>query len=141
MQCELCGKEIKGKAHYVKIEGSELNVCDRCVQYGQEIDKWAPVSRKVTPTKRMIKTRKQKRDIFDKITDEIVSDYNIIIREAREKHGLTQDELALKIKEKASLIKKIERCEIIPEDRVIKKLERALDIKLTEKVNYSSLQG
>ncbi|MFQ6119020.1 MAG: multiprotein bridging factor aMBF1 [Methanosarcinales archaeon] len=134
MQCELCGKEIKGKAHYVKIEGSELNVCDRCVQYGQEIDKWAPVSRKVTPTKRMIKTRKQKRDIFDKITDEIVSDYNIIIREAREKHGLTQDELALKIKEKASLIKKIERGEIIPEDSVIKKLERALDIKLTEKI-------
>ncbi len=40
-----------------------------------------------------------------------------------------------RIKEKATLLKKIEREEISPEDDIRKKLERELKIKLTDQVN------
>jgi putative transcription factor len=70
--------------------------------------------------------------MFDQMTDELVDDYGRAIRRAREASGMSHEELALKIKEKASLLKKIEREAIIPEDKVRRKLERTLQITLTE---------
>ena len=55
---------------------------------------------------------------------EIVPDYGQKIRVAREGLGLSPEDLGAKIKEKAALIKKIEREEISPEDRIRKKLEK-----------------
>ncbi len=66
---------------------------------------------------------------------EIVPEYGKVVKEAREKLGLTSEELGVKIKVKASLIRKVERHEIIPEDSVRIKLERMLDVKLTDKVS------
>ena len=60
-------------------------------------------------------------------------EYGRLIREARESLNLTSEELALRIKEKATLLKKIEREEIVPEDSTRVKLERELHIKLTDK--------
>ncbi len=70
--------------------------------------------------------------MFDQMTDELVDDYGKVIRRAREASGMSHEELALKIREKASLLKKIEREAIIPEDKVRRKLERTLGITLTE---------
>jgi len=70
--------------------------------------------------------------MFDQMTDELVDDYGKVIRRAREASGMSHEDLALKIKEKASLLKKIEREAIIPEDKVRRKLERTLGITLTE---------
>ena len=72
--------------------------------------------------------------MFDQMTDELVDDYGRVIRRAREASGMSHEDLALKIKEKASLLKKIEREAIVPEDKVRKKLERTLQITLTEKL-------
>ncbi len=72
--------------------------------------------------------------MFDQMTDELVDDYGRAIRRAREASGMSHEELALKIKEKASLLKKIEREAIIPEDKVRRKLERTLQITLTEEL-------
>jgi putative transcription factor len=47
---------------------------------------------------------------------------------------MSQEELALAIKEKASLLKKLEREDLRPEDSVRKKLERVLGISLTETI-------
>ncbi|AKB48941.1 transcription factor [Methanosarcina sp. Kolksee] len=69
--------------------------------------------------------------------DELLDNYDQIIRDAREAKGWSQEDLAENIKEKVSLIKKIERSEIVPEDSVRKKLEHALDIKLTERLEES----
>ena len=69
--------------------------------------------------------------------DELLDNYVQIIRDAREAKGWSQEDLAENIKEKASLIKKIERSEIVPEDSVRKKLEHALNVKLTERVDTS----
>lgn len=75
------------------------------------------------------------------MSDELVDDYDHIIREAREKKQLSHEELALRIKEKATLIKKLERGEIVPEEGVRRKLERELNIRLTERSGEDDWSG
>ena len=69
--------------------------------------------------------------MFDEM-EEVVSDYDDRIRGARESEGLTQEELAKQLNEKASLIRKLERGDVLPSDTIQRKLERALGITLTE---------
>jgi putative transcription factor len=47
---------------------------------------------------------------------------------------MSQEELALAIKEKASLLKKLEREDLRPTDGIRKKLERVLGISLNETI-------
>ncbi|WP_406656262.1 multiprotein bridging factor aMBF1 [Methanolobus sp. ZRKC2] len=142
MQCEICGTDIKGPSFKVSIDGSELTVCGRCSQYGKNLEKRTPVSRKIAPVAPGIQRKKKpKAKGFETFSDELVDDYDSIIREAREKKQLTHDELARKIKEKSSLIKKLERGEIVPEEEVRKKLERELDVKLTERSSGDDWSG
>jgi putative transcription factor len=137
MQCEICGAEIRGKPLCITIDNSELQVCQKCAQYGKPVDKRTPVSRKVSPVARTVikPQNKPKRDFFDILKDELLDNYDQIIRDARAARGWSQEDLAENIKEKVSLIKKIERSEIVPEDSVRKKLEHTLNIKLTERVD------
>lgn len=142
MQCEICGIDIIGSARKVVVEGTQLEVCGRCAQYGSSPRGWSPVSRKIAPAAPPPATRvkRPKRNIFDDLGEEIIADYSRVIREGREAKGLTQEELGFKIKEKASLIRKVERSDIIPEDTLRKKLEHALDIKLTERISRDNLE-
>ncbi|MDR7665425.1 multiprotein bridging factor aMBF1 [Methanosarcina sp. Z-7115] len=137
MQCEICGAEIRGTSICITIDNSELQVCQKCAPYGKPVDKRTPVSRKVSPVVRTVTRteKRQKKDFFDILKDELLDNYDQIIRDAREAKGWSQEDLAENIKEKASLIKKIERSEIVPEEPVRKKLEHTLNIKLTERVD------
>jgi putative transcription factor len=139
MQCEICGAEIREKPLCITIDTSELQVCQKCAPYGKPVDKRTPVSRKVSPVVRTVTRteKRQKKDFFDILKDELLDNYVQIIRDAREAKGWSQEDLAENLKEKASLIKKIERSEIVPEDSVRKKLEHTLNIKLTERVDAS----
>ncbi|MGP8319601.1 MAG: multiprotein bridging factor aMBF1 [Methanosarcinaceae archaeon] len=141
MECEICGAEIHGESIKVAIDGSELDVCGKCSQHGTVTNKRTPVSRKVTPVARQLPIRRSRKRSFDIVSDELVDDYETIIRDKRRNRGWTQDQLAEKIKEKVSLLKKIERGEITPEDTFIKKLEHTLDIKLTERTKESEWSG
>jgi len=145
MQCEICGSNIRGKAHRVILEGTELNVCDACAKYGHEVKQVpkatsprtgtgkAPAGR--VPAGITFRTGSRRRpDMFDQMNDELLSDYGFAIRRAREARGMSQEELALEMREKSSLIKKIEREDLRPEDNVRKKLERVLGISLTETI-------
>ncbi|MCQ1534150.1 TIGR00270 family protein [Methanosarcina sp. KYL-1] len=137
MQCEICGAEIHGKPISITIDNSELQVCPKCAPYGKPVDKRSPVSRKISPVARVAPRtlKRPQKDFFDILKDELLDNYEQIIRDAREARGWSQEDLAEKIKEKASLIKKIERREIVPEDSVRKKLEHTLNIRLTERVD------
>jgi putative transcription factor len=141
MECEICGTDIKGNSIRVIVEGTVLDVCSKCAHYGKPQDKWTPVSRKMAPTERVIVTHRPKRDAFDKLEDEILPDYAQVIKKARESQGLTIEDLASKMMEKATLIRKIEREELVPEDTVRKKLETTLNIKLTERVSSQDQRG
>jgi putative transcription factor len=69
--------------------------------------------------------------MFDEM-DELAADYDERIRNAREDTGQSQAELAGSIGEKASLIRKLERGDVLPTDDVQRKLESELGISLTE---------
>jgi len=137
MQCEMCGAEAKGPLKRIKIEGTELSVCNACAKYGTEVQgtalrSSAPSSSKPTGFQSQGKTQTaHSRDLFDRL-GEIVEDYSDRIRDARMKLGMTQKDLALAMMEKELLVKKLEKGELVPEDAVRKKLEKTLSIRLIE---------
>ena len=61
---------------------------------------------------------------------ELVENYGELVREARIGMGLTQEELASQVGEKATVIKKIEHGEFRPSIELAKKLEKILRIRL-----------
>jgi putative transcription factor len=130
MNCEICGREIRGKGFRVVVEGSEVTVCASCRQYGSEKPSTVtqPGFRKVVLKKRKPYSTKIE------FTEEMLENYHLIVRREREKRGWSQEQLAKKIQEKESLIKKIENAEIVPEPEVVEKLEKLFGIRLREKV-------
>jgi putative transcription factor len=140
-QCEICGAEVSGQPQRIVIDGSTLDVCKGCARFGKPEDKWSPVPKKMVPTERAFTVRRPRpRDHFKDLV-ELVPDFGVKIREARESMGLSPEELGARIKEKATLLKKIEREEISPEDEVRKKLERELKIKLTDQASDAKVKS
>jgi putative transcription factor len=140
-QCEICGAEVSGPPQRIVIDGSTLEVCKGCARFGKPEDKWSPVPKKMIPAERAFTVRRPKpRDHFKDLV-ELVPDFGVKIREARESMGLSPEELGARIKEKATLLKKIEREEISPEDEVRKKLERELKIKLTDQASDAKVKS
>ena len=66
------------------------------------------------------------------LTDEMIlnPEFPKVIRDARNKKGITHEQLGQKINEKVTLLKKIETGTIKPDDILSKKLERFLGIRL-----------
>jgi putative transcription factor len=150
VQCEMCGAET-GSPKTVKIEGAELDVCDDCADFGTEVqtqDTSASSTKYSTSSSSSGQSSTSsssqgsggtsggggggggRRDMFDEM-DEVAQDYDARIRDARESEGMTQEELANQLNEKASLIRKLERGDVLPSDEVQRKLERALGISLS----------
>jgi putative transcription factor len=142
MQCEMCGETIRGTPKLVRVEGAELQVCSKCEKFGTEVQQVrrtdlrtpqkGPAGRAAPGPAGGAAQVRYKRDMFDFMGGEIVDDYAARIRHAREGKGLSQKDLAMQMKEKEHLIRKIENSELIPEDDVRKKLEKVLDIRLLD---------
>jgi putative transcription factor len=148
VQCEMCGTETS-TPKTVKIEGAELDVCGSCAEFGTEVrtQESSQTSTKYSTSASSDSSAssgsgssggssggggsRRRRDMFDEM-DEVASDYDQRIRQARESAGLSQEDLAGELNEKASLIRKLERGDMFPSDSVQKKLERKLDISLSE---------
>ena len=156
VQCEMCGAETSSP-NTVKVEGAELDVCDSCTDFGTEVrtqdssstsTKYSTGSSGSSGSGSSSSSSSGSRstggstgsssggggrthDMFDEM-DEVAQDYDQRIRAGRESAGLSQEELANQLNEKASLIRKLERGETLPSDSVQQKLESALEIDLTE---------
>jgi len=137
MNCEICGKEIKGKGFKVVVEGSEVTVCSSCKKFGSE--KSPSIASQQGVSRVVLKKRKVSTKI--EFGDELVEDFHKIIRREREIRGWSQEELAKKIQEKESLIKKIENAEITPDPEVIEKLEKLFNVKLRERLPEVKVEG
>jgi putative transcription factor len=61
---------------------------------------------------------------------ELVENFGDKIRQAREKIGLSHEDLGKKLNEKVSLLRKIETEKMKPDNKLAKKLEHVLTIKL-----------
>ena len=79
--------------------------------------------------------RMQTRDIYAANGGvELIDNYGAVVRKARLKTGMTEEQFAKSINEKKGTILKIEAQSLIPDDKLISKLEKALGIKLKEAV-------
>ncbi|MCS7096490.1 MAG: multiprotein bridging factor aMBF1 [Candidatus Bathyarchaeota archaeon] len=142
MRCEVCGRNIRGKPFHVLIEGAKLLVCSECSKHGTLVSTATSnfpedAKIKMSPDKAMLAKAKVSPRKSEKleVSMELVDDFTYKIRQAREKLGLTHEELGKRINEKASVLKKIESGKMVPDDRLVAKLEHALRIRLMSPVS------
>jgi len=129
MICEICGKETND-IRKVNIEGTILSVCPTCARFGTTV-----IEPKKDPGKGLQKSKAKKsdEDILEKASKtKLVDEYGELVRKAREKMNMTQEQLGQKINEKKSVIANIESKSLQPDLKLIKKLELILSIKLLE---------
>lgn len=131
MYCEICEKPlVVGKK--VEVEGSVVVVCDDCTSYGKVVSSVdIKESAKKTKPRRPKEPVPEKFDIEEDIV--LVRNYHDLIKDAREKLKLKQEELAKLINEPASLIRRIESGKAEPSPSVGRKICRKLDIQLYKK--------
>ena len=125
-------------------------VCNDCAKFGR-VQRDTPHERKfVTPDKKgrkqatakpRPKSRSQNVYTREVSVDEIVEDYNVIVRQARESKGWTREELGAKLYEKVSVITRIESGKMEPDSKLARKLEKTLNIKLIEKYDDIDLEA
>jgi putative transcription factor len=134
LRCEVCGRKIFSKPFRVVIEGAKLTVCSECSKHGTAT--WEePKPRVTTPKPKTtlqplnIQSKKPPETTVD-IGLELIEDFALKIRQAREKLGLSHDDLGKKINEKVSVLKKIETGKIKPDNVLATKLEHTLKVKL-----------
>lgn len=131
MNCEVCGRKIEGSPVRVVIEGAMMNVCSECSKFGVTPSTWSPIPRK--PVRSIVintQVRRASTPLQVESEVELVEGYGRLIREAREKMGLSQEELAKLVKERLSVIKRVEAERMEPPASLARKLEKALKIKL-----------
>jgi len=134
VRCEVCGRKIHGKSLRAEIEGAKLTVCIECSKHGKIIRTEEFDYRQKSPKKGLVSIpfiqKKKRVQTRVDITQEVVEGYDSKIRAARERLGLSHEELGKKISEKASVLSKLETGKMTPNNMLVTKLEHALKIKL-----------
>ena len=135
MECEICGKPVsETNPTRAKIEGSVVVVCKECAKLG--------TIQKAPPKPKFRKNKKEKSNVQpkrnyrnDEPTEELIENYNTAVRNARESKNWSREDLGRKINERVSVINRIESGKMTPDNKLTKKLEKALNITLFEDVN------
>jgi putative transcription factor len=127
----VCGSVINGPPKRIVLEGTRLIVCSECSVLGEpDLKPQVEPTVKPKPAKaqpvRLGPSRLPKE--FEEL--DIVDDFSERIRDAREKMGMTQKDLAKMVKERLSIIQKLEIGKMVPDMRLARMLEHALKIKL-----------
>ena len=142
MECEICGKPVpENNPIKAKIEGSVMVVCKECSKLGT-IQKAPPKPKYVKQNKNKKTTNNTRRRTYtrnDEPTEELIEDFSFEVRKARESKDWSREELGRKINERVSVITRIETGKMTPDTKLTKKLEKALNIKLLEKVDNIDL--
>jgi len=146
MNCELCGSNIRGEVQVVNIDGGMFRVCNSCSKLGTvarvakppmsrpmrasgNSSGFSPLGRnfskpRATPPPSASGPYFQDEEMI------LRDDYSKVIRSAREKLGMTQEELGMKINEKPSVISHLENGSMKPSDALARKLEHFLKVQL-----------
>jgi putative transcription factor len=144
VRCEVCGRKIHSSPIRAEIEGARLTVCIECSKHGkiirdEEFEREPRTLKKPLPSMPFIQKKKTAQARVD-ITKEIVEGYDAKIRQARERMGLSHEELGKKINEKASVLSKLETGKMTPNNILVTKLEHALKIKLLVPIKEEKIQ-
>ncbi|MGA1847791.1 MAG: multiprotein bridging factor aMBF1 [Thermoplasmatota archaeon] len=138
--CERCGRNTR--LQLVEIEGARMYVCPDCARHGKIIQDRPQKETSPAPhVHRPRPPRPPKPDALTNRTLELAEDFPRRIQRARERKGWSREDLGRKINERVSIISKLEHGEIHPPDSLVKKLERALEVKLMELIEEVHTQG
>jgi putative transcription factor len=136
MLCEMCSSP--NVAFKIDVEGSRLNVCDKCSKYGRiivRINSSSPSDKKKDSKTSVVDSSVNKKTESVQL---IKPDFAKIVRTAREKTGLTQEEFSKRINERESIVNKIESGHMKPDLLLARKLEKSLKISIVENVEIES---
>ncbi|MEK6905852.1 MAG: multiprotein bridging factor aMBF1 [Nanoarchaeota archaeon] len=113
--CDMCGKQ--GNLLTADVEGVEMTVCQNCARFGT-------IKRKVdtvfVPQKKMHQEQPLR----------VTANYASLLRQAREKQGLSQEDFAHSLQEKESIVAKWEQGRMQPSVEVARRLEKILGVSL-----------
>ena len=143
MQCEVCGCKIFGEPERSIIEGAKMIVCNKCAKLGSGYWKPKPQIRKKRPisSQPIQPFTKKKKSISIPEEYEIVTDVGNLVRSARDRLNLSHEDLGRKIREKVSVLRKIENGKMIPDLGLAERLEHALKITLRVPISEPQVQG
>ena len=144
--CEICGNS--GNTKLCNYAGAKLQMCGNCMNkmgvhavpgYLQS----SASKKKIGASKSVYSRSSQSKSNVMHQSEDIKQNFSKLVANARNKRGWTKEELAAKISEKANVIKRVEQG-IRPSDKVIRKIEKCMGIKLMEKhshVGHSKLSS
>jgi len=121
----MCGKNEASAIALV--EKTELGVCQDCAKFGKIVRRMAPIQ---TISKKAQKHAEKEPE--EEIIETIIDGYGKIIKDARERMGLNQEDFGKKLNEKVSVIHNLESEHHEPNIDLAKKLEKLLKIKLVQ---------
>ncbi len=138
MECELCGKKTT-KIFNVIIEGVILQVCEECSKFGKKIENNSKNKIIKSPIKK--KEKIEPKEIREE-EEIILPNAGEIIRKIREERNMNREEFAKMLNIKVKIIEKLENGEEGIDLEDVRKIEKKLKIKLTDKVvvNYDPKQ-
>jgi putative transcription factor len=121
MLCELCGNKEAG--FKIKLEGAELEVCGDCkTTEAVEIEQ-KPIFLRETPSNPLE-------------LQELLPDFGERIRNGRKEKDIGRGDLAYKLGIKESFLSRIEKGELEPDEKIIHKLEKELEITLRGSLEF-----
>lgn len=134
MQCEVCGRQIFGAPVRAVIEGVNMTVCAKCGKLASGY--WTPKPQPRLRAKRgtmrqpLQPVTRRKPSVTVNEAFELVPDLPQQVRQAREQLGLSHEDLGRKIREKVSVLRKIESGKMVPDLALAERLEHTLKITL-----------
>lgn len=151
MDCELCGTRVDSLT-LIKVDKAEFRVCEACKLYGQIVETAPPeaeitslhddksrISQMLYSTphvessadKQRASSRTESKPLTEKV---VVSNCAQLVRTARQKRDLKQEELAKQLNEKISVIQAVETGRHSPDLKLAAKLARFFGVRLIEEV-------
>jgi putative transcription factor len=138
----MCGQEIYARPIKIEIERAVLEVCPSCAKHGKKVvpekstrprpGTQSTIHRRATPPRYSSST--SSKPVIVREGKELVSDYHERIRLARQKMKLSQKDVSIQTKISVSELQSIETGKMRPPDKIIEKLEKFFEIKITEEV-------
>jgi putative transcription factor len=125
LTCEVCGSQIKTAPSTVEIDGAILRVCQSCSKRGRPVSVQPRIQR--GPPMHMAPMA-PRREVEPEL--EVDPEYTQIVRQAREKLGLTQEALGMKINVKPSVISHVETGKMKPDIILARTLMHFLKVNL-----------
>lgn len=109
-----------------------MTVCSRCSKLGSGV--WEPKSKprlkKIISHQPIQTYSRRKQIVAAPVTLELVENVGILVRQARNDLGLSHEDLGRQIRERVSVLRKIESGKLVPDLALAEKLEHTLKLKL-----------